>query len=135
MRRFLSAVEALFPLRFGQMTFLVVPEAGEDVRIIQQDADGVRVGLPHQLADTLLAVQVAQLLQEAVEGGLFVEVDAVVDFRGVGGVEGDPQEDEAAVRVVVLFGTVEPAQGAVYAQAQILRVAVPLGALARFSSL
>lgn len=36
----------------------------------------------------------------------------LVDLGGVGGIEGNPQEDETSVEVIDLFGLIEPAQRA-----------------------
>ena len=54
---FFRGFKALPPLVFGFLAFLVIPEAGKHVAVIQQYADGVRVSVPHQLAQAVVAVQ------------------------------------------------------------------------------
>lgn len=54
-------------------------------------------------------------------------------FKRIGGVEGDPEEDVTADWVFLQLGTLQPAQGAVNAQAQTLGEMVTVFALVLFA--
>src|SRR5690606_37424625 len=103
----LPGAQAALPFRLADLAVLVVPEAAEYVRVVEQHADASGEFLPHQSIDALVPVQRAQLFQKRAKGFLFGQTQALVDFRGVGGVEGNPQENEAPVRVLGLLGRSE----------------------------
>lgn len=98
----LAAGETGFPGAFVNLAALVIPEALEHVLVIQQRADAAGKFLPDQRIDALLLVQQAEFFQKGLEGLLLRETLPIVDLAGIGGVEGDPQEDEATVEVKVV---------------------------------
>src|SRR5690606_14097286 len=102
---------------------------------VQQHANVAGKLLPDQCVDALGLVQCAELLQKGLEGFLLGEPLLIINLSGVSRVEGDPQEDEAAIKVFGLFGPVEPTQGAMYAQTQIGMLSVTLLTMALFELL
>jgi len=125
----LTAGEAGFPGGPADLAALVIQEALEHVRIIQQHGDAAGELLPHQCVDTLTLVQRAELFQKSLEGLLLREALALVTLCGIGRIEGDPQEDEATVEIVRLLGAVEPTQSAAHPQAQIGLLGIALLAM------
>lgn len=59
----------------------------------------------------------------------------IIDLCCVSCVEGNPQEDEAAIEIVSLFGALEPTQGTMYAQTQVGMLSVTLLAMELFKLL
>ncbi|MNT59235.1 hypothetical protein D3C72_1967290 [compost metagenome] len=49
-----------------------------------------------------------------------------INVGRVGRVEGDPQKDEAAIKIIRLLGAVQPAQCAMYAQGEVGVMALTL---------
>ena len=67
-----SAVgETLAPLLLGDLAVLMIPEALENVRVIQQHADASRKLGPDQFLYLPFAIQIAKLAQKGAEGFLF----------------------------------------------------------------
>lgn len=130
--RALRAVEALLPFGLGEPAVPVLPEQVEDIGIVEQGADAGGEFLPDEAVDQLIPVEVAELLEEVHERGLVGGPLAVVGFLGVGGIEGDPQEDEAAIGVLRLLGALQPAEGAMDAQPEAGRVLLAHEAVAPF---
>lgn len=73
----------------AELTVLIVPEALKHKRVVQQHPDVARESLPDQFLKRVPLIQFAQFVEENLEGFLFAEAQAFVNFRGVGGVEGD----------------------------------------------
>ena len=82
-RHFLALCQPLFPLGFAYLAAVIIPEALQHKRGVQQYADTARELLPDQLLDMLVFIQVAQFLQKAFEGLLFGEATIVIDFSGI----------------------------------------------------
>lgn len=98
--RLLVVLEALQPLVFGNLQVLVVPERLEHVPVVDEQANGTREVVPDQLVDELFLVQRDQLPEKHQEQPALRERRPVRNLVRVRGIEGNPQEDELAVRVV-----------------------------------
>ena len=109
-------VEGALPLAFVDLAVLVVPERLEHVAVLEEEAEGPREPGPDEIVQEVLAVELHEPLEEAIEHGL-LRRRLALDLVGVGGVEGDPEKDEAGVVVAVApFGAAQPAHGSVHAQ-------------------
>ncbi len=97
----------------------MVPERLVHEAVIQQEPNGARVALPHQLVEQLLVVGVDEPVEEREQQPRLREVAPARELLRVGRIEGKPEEDEASVMIVpLLLGAVKPAQRAVHAQAE-----------------
>lgn len=88
--------------------------------------------MPGDLSQTLAVIQMVKVFQKLIGAALLAESPPAVNLWHISGVEGNPQEHKAAIRVGFLFGAVEQAEGAADAQPQVVGVAIPLPALTGF---
>jgi len=79
---------------------LLVPERREHVFVGQQRADLLREPLPHRFVDAVRRVQQDELLEIALERITLAGLGGKI--ARIGGIEADPQQDEAHVGVVRL---------------------------------
>src|SRR5690554_4905782 len=121
--------KACFPVLAAGQTVLVVPVGLEDVAVVEQHADRPGVAAPNQLVEVVVAIQLTQALQELSQQPTLGHAH-LAQVVGVGGIEGDPQEDEAAILVIALLRALQPAQGPVDAKSDALGMVLALGALA-----
>ena len=127
-----AGFKAFFPFFGAYLAALVVPVTLEYIEIVEQDANGLRVMLPHELFKLFAGVEIAEFAEKGLRGVMFVEAVLRVYVGSVGGVEGNPQEDKAAVAVVFQFCALQPTEGAVDTQGEALRELVALAVLLRF---
>lgn len=113
----LTVFEEAFPFGLRKASLLEEPERSENIRVVNKDADAVAVIVPGEGVDAVVFVHLADLVEEAVEEGTLGGGGVGVELAGVGRVEGNPEMQEAGVEIGGVFGDVEPAQGAVNAQA------------------
>lgn len=114
-----AAPEVPAPRVLVEAAGLVLPETVEHKLVVQQQPGGARVGRPDERVDQPVPVGVDDALQEFLEEPPLRVGAAVRDFVGIGRVEGDSQEDEAGVRVLLLgLGALQPAERPVRAHGQ-----------------
>lgn len=116
--RVFGAGEAILPVRIPGHAILVRPEGREYIAITKQKSHLVREAAPHQSIDAIVAVEVDERLEEKLKP-LSVAADFGINLRGVGGIEGNPQKDEADIGIILFLARpAEPAEGAVHPHCQ-----------------
>lgn len=100
----LAAGQAFLPGGGIDLAALEAPERFKDIRVVQQDADGAAKGVPHQIVEPPVGVQPMQLVQKGAKAVLLGQALLGWNVLRIGGVEGNPQKDEAGVGVVALRG-------------------------------
>ena len=130
--RDLRARETGLPLRFADLAVVIIPKGLIDEAVVQQQSDRTGKLCPDEVVQDVTLVEVYQLLQEVLKYFLFGGALLVADVIGVGGVEGNPQEDKFSVLVLTPLRPVQPAQRAMYPQRQVGGVTLTLCALSFF---
>lgn len=122
-RTFLRGCEAGFPRVAGVVLAHGAPEGFEDELVVDQYADRAAELAEQGVVQLPVGVERDQVLDEPAHLLTFLLLEA--EFAGIGGIEGDPQEDVAGVVVVrLLFSAGQPTDGAVDAHAQCFGLAV-----------
>ena len=129
LRGLASGREPRLPVLAAGQAVLMIPVGLEDEAVVEQHANPTGIAAPDQLVEAVVAVQLAQALQELAKQRTLGHAH-LAQVVGVGGVEGDPQEDEAAIVVIALLRALQPAQGPVDAQGDALGMVIALGTLA-----
>lgn len=106
LRRLLRAGEPILPFVFIYPAALELPKQMKNVGVVEQRADAAGELFPDQIVDALADVEVAELLKKGCERSLVGRAVTVVEFLGIGSIEGDPQKYEFAVHVIGLLGAI-----------------------------
>ena len=81
---------------------LMIPVSLEDAAAVEQYANRPGVAAPDHFVEVVVAVQLAQALQALAQQPTFGH-EHLTQVVSVGGIEGDPQEDEAVIVVIALL--------------------------------
>lgn len=123
--------EPLLPVLETVDPVMMLPEGIEDVAVVEQQPHWPGESLPDGLVDAAIGIERRQPLEEIQKCGPLAQRDRLkLPFVGIGGVEGDPEEDEACVVIVpASLGPADPADGTVDSQAHCFGEACSDGAL------
>ena len=117
----LALGKTLLPVGKTLLAVEVAPEGREDIAVVEQQPDLLRETRPDGVVDPMSLIEFDQRIEIGLEGAAFAAAIGI-DVRGVGGIEADPQQDEADIGVIPFsFGATQPADGPVDTQGHGIR--------------